>query len=189
MAWISEVGDCLPRCRCDAPLRSAPGLLESRRLTVFSARVPVGLQEGTSSHTRADGKVTTARDLDIDMITANLDLGRAWYTYQALAPSICPISSEAERTFSCLSRLRSKLCRNLHIHLKACVRESQAKTLGAGFANKEFFDEKIFMWDGAKIMRQRPLGLATGPRTQKIPDWRSRARPSWLPPNMLSLRC
>ena len=113
-----------------AQVRSAPGSPESRRLTVFSARVPAGLQEG-SSHTRADGQRCIRQGLDIDIITVYLDFGRAWYT-------ISSSSAEAERTFSCLSRLRFKFRGNLHIHREACVRSPKRRLCVPALPMKSF---------------------------------------------------
>ena len=108
------------------------------------------------------------QNLHIDMITADLDLGRAWFIYRAVARCISPTSAEAERTFSCLSRLRSKFRRNLHVHLEACVRVSQAKTLGVGFDDDDFIDEVVALWDTCKTRKLRPTGLTTGPRLKKL---------------------
>lgn len=38
--------------------------------------------------------------------------------------------------------------------------------MGAGFADDEFLDEVVSLWDVAKSRRQRPLDLATVPRTK-----------------------
>ena len=110
---------------------------------------------------------SNARDLNMDAIAADLDMGRAWDMYRAVTRCISPTSAEAERTFSCLSRLRSKSRRNLHVHLEAYVRVSQAKTLGAGIEGDAFIDEVVVSWDRAKPRRNRPMGLATGPHAKK----------------------
>ena len=85
-----------------------------------------------------------ARDIDLDMVTAELDLGPIWYQYRSITHCISPTSAEAERVFSCLSRLRSKFRRSLHTHLEACVRVSQAKTLGSGFEDDAFVDDVVY---------------------------------------------
>ena len=66
----------------------------------------------------------------IDALAADLDMGRAWFMYRCLTRVLSPTSAEDGRTFSCLSRLRTKFRRRLHIHLSACVRVSQANVLG-----------------------------------------------------------
>ena len=104
----------------------------------------------------------------MDIITGDLEMGRSWDLYRDLTRCVSPTSAEAERTFSYLSRLRSKFRRKLHVHLEACLRISQAKTLGSGFEYNSFIDEVLTVWDEAKVRRNRPLGLATGPHIKRI---------------------
>lgn len=103
------------------------------------------------------------KGINIDAVASDSDLGRGWFMYTDLARAVSPTSTEAERVFSTLSRLRSKFRRNLHLHLSACVRVSQAKTLGCGIDGEDIIDEILKDWSLVKLRRRRPIGLATGP--------------------------
>ena len=56
-----------------------------------------------------------ARELNVDAIAVDLDWGKASNVYWLITRAVSPTSVEAERTLSCLSRLRTKFRRNICI--------------------------------------------------------------------------
>ena len=100
----------------------------------------------------------TMKGINFDAVAADSDLGKGWFMYTDLARAVSPTSAEAERVFSTLSRLRSKFRRHLYVHLSACVRVSQAKTLGCGIDGEDIIDEILKDWSLVKHRRRRPIG-------------------------------
>ena len=109
-------------------------------------------------------KGANARELNVDAIAVDLNLGRAWHVYRSITRAVSPTSIAGERTLSCLSRLRTKFRRNLRLHLPECVRASQSKTVRAGHIDDAFIDEHVGFREGSP---DDATGYPAGSRAKK----------------------
>ena len=81
------------------------------------------------------------KDINIDAVAEDSDLGKGWVMYIELSPAVSTASVQAERVLSNLSRILSKLRWHLHCTSRPVFEFLMGKTLGCEIADENIIDE------------------------------------------------